>query len=121
MRTAGNVIWLILFGLFTGALLFIYGVIFCITLVGIPIGLKYFKLAFLALWPFGATVNANFEEHPFGNGIWLVCGGLSVAALEFLLGIILCVTIIGIPFAKQCFKLARYSISPFGAAINLAV
>ena len=118
MKTFGNVIWLLLFGLWEAIALFLLGCLFCLTLVGIPLGLKCIKMANLALWPFGKTVEANFEEHPVGNAVWLSFGGLGMAAGCYVAGIILCITLIGIPFAKQYFKLARYAISPFGASFD---
>ena len=118
MKTLGNVIWFILGGLYSGVVYFLTGIICCVTIVLIPIGIKYFKLARLTFLPFGKTVDANFDDHPVKNTFWLCCGGLSIAAGTYLLGVVLCITIIGIPFAKQCFKIARYAISPYGAEIN---
>ena len=118
MRTFGNVLWLILGGLFTGLALFLAGFIFCITIIGIPFGLKCFKLAMLAIWPFGKSVDANFEEHPNANALWLAFGGIGVWFSFAIAGVLWSITIIGIPFAKQNFKLARYALSPFGAIIS---
>ncbi|MBR2929848.1 MAG: hypothetical protein IKC32_01340 [Clostridia bacterium] len=118
MRTLGNVIWLFPCGLITALVWFLLGAVWCLTLVGIPVGLKCFKLATLAIWPFGVTVESNFEEHPVGNALWLCFGGLFFAAFEWIIGIVLCCTLIGIPFAKQCFKLARFSLAPFGATVD---
>jgi uncharacterized membrane protein YccF (DUF307 family) len=118
MKTFGNILWFILFGLVSGLLLFVTGLVFCVTLIGIPFGIKCFKLAGLAFWPFGKTVGGNFEAHPVGNALWIAFYGFSVAAIYTLIGAVLCVTIIGIPFAKQCFKIARYCIRPFGATID---
>ena len=117
MRTFGNVLWLILGGLFSGLALFFAGFFFCLTIIGIPFGLKCFQLAMFAIWPFGKTVEANFEEHPTANALWLAFGGIGVWLSFAVVGVICAITIIGIPFAKQNFKLARYALSPFGATI----
>ena len=118
MRTLGNIIWFVPCGLITGLVWLALGLVWCVTLVGIPVGVKCFKMARLTFFPFGKTVESNFEEHPFGNALWLVFGGLIFSVLEFVIGVVLCVTVIGIPFAKQNFKVARYSLAPFGATIE---
>ena len=118
MKTLGNILWFVPCGLITGLVWFVIGLAWCVTLVGIPVGIKCFKMAGLTFFPFGKTVESNFEEHPFGNALWLVFGGLFFAVFEFIIGVVLCVTIIGIPFAKQNFKIARFSLAPFGATID---
>ena len=118
MKTFGNIIWFILGGFIGGLLWLLAGVLWCVTLIGIPLGLKCFKMAGLAAFPFGKTVDANFEAHPVLNTIWIMFDGLGYAVGMAIWGAILCVTIIGIPFGKQCFKNARYAISPFGATIT---
>lgn len=77
-----------------------------------------FKLSRLAFWPFGTVVNKNFGKHPIANVIWIIFGGLELCIGFGLAGIIWCITIIGIPFGKQCFKLAGLSITPFGATFG---
>lgn len=64
-------------------------------------------------------VNKNFGKHPIANVIWIIFGGLFMALGFLLLGVIWCITIIGIPFGKQCFKFASLSLSPFGATIEV--
>lgn len=118
MKTFGNVIWLIFGGLLTAISYFLTGAIFCITIVLIPIGFKYMKLAGLVLWPFGRTVDGCFEDHPRANAFWLACGGISCWLFHCIIGLLLCVTIIGIPFAKQNFKIAKYVLRPFGGSID---
>ena len=66
-------------------------------------------------WPFGEKINYHFEKHPIANIIWLVFGGAEMAVGFAFVGLLLCLTIIGIPFGKQCFKLAGLSAIPFGA------
>lgn len=115
MKTVGNVFWFILFGLWQGIAYFLSGVICCITLVGIPFGIAYFRIAKAAFFPFGKEVTTNYEAHPAGNVIWLALGGAGMAVSYAIGGALLCITIIGIPFAKQYFKLMKLSALPFGA------
>lgn len=118
MKTLGNIIWFIFGGFIPVILYFFSGVILCITIIFIPFGLKYFKLAALAVAPFGKSTEGNFEEHPVKNALWLACGGISAWLLHGFIGILLCITVIGIPFAKQNFKLAGYALRPFGSEID---
>ena len=115
MKTLGNIIWLLLIGLWTAIGYFFAGLIFCITIIGIPFGKQCFKLATLVLTPFGKTVRTNFGKHPIANIIWLILFGWEMCLGYLLAGLIFCITIIGIPFGKQCFKLAILSLTPFGA------
>ncbi|MBE6702277.1 MAG: hypothetical protein E7585_02555 [Ruminococcaceae bacterium] len=118
MKTLGNIIWILICGLQMALLLFLLGCIWCITIIGIPFGLQAFKMARLVLAPFGLQVNSDFLAHPIANLIWFVFGGW-VMALEFaFVGILLCVTIIGIPFGKQFFKMAVLVAFPFGASVG---
>lgn len=118
MRLIGNILWFIFTGLGTGLIWFFTGLLWCITIVGIPFGLQAFKLARVAIWPFGTTVTTNFGKHPIANVIWLIFGGLFLAIGFLLAGLFWCITIIGIPFGKQCFKLASVAATPFGAKIS---
>ncbi|MBR7116580.1 MAG: hypothetical protein IKC87_02610 [Clostridia bacterium] len=117
MRTFGNILWLP-FGLIVATISFLLGVVWCCTLIGIPMGLKLVKLAGLAIWPFGKIVETNFEEHRFLNAVWLTLGGILFAAIEFILGCVFAVTIIGIPFAKQWFKICNFTLAPFGGTVD---
>ena len=117
MKTIGNILWLLTSGLVMGLEWFFSGALWCCTLIGIPFGLQCFKLGKLAFWPFGARVNKNFGAHPVANVIWIIFGGLSLAIGFGFAGVLWCITIIGIPFGKQCFKLAGLALTPFGAEI----
>lgn len=118
MKTLGNILWMLFFGLWSAITWFGLGVLWCITIIGIPFGIQAFKLAGLALWPFKKNVSANFGAHPIANIIWILFGGLGLA-LSYVIGGIICyITIIGIPFGKQCFKLATLAMTPFGAKVN---
>jgi uncharacterized membrane protein YccF (DUF307 family) len=118
MKGLGNFLWFITFGLIEGISNFIFGVLCCITLVGIPFGIAYFRIAKLAFFPFGKEVTTDYESHPAGNIIWLIFGGAGMAVGCAVFGALLCVTIIGIPFAKQYFKLMRLCALPFGATVE---
>lgn len=115
MKTLGNILWFILVGLWEGISYFFLGLIWCVTIIGIPFGLQCFKLSKLMFLPFGKTIKTDFGKHPIANILWLVFGGLGLAFGFLLAGVVLCITIIGIPFGKQCFKLAKLSCIPFGA------
>lgn len=118
MSCLGNVIWFIFGGLIGGLSWLAAGVLWCITIIGIPIGMQCFKIASLSFAPFGKEV----IYHQSGmslivNIIWLIVSGLPIALGHVVSGVLLCITIIGIPFAKQSFKLARLALMPFGAEI----
>lgn len=124
MRTLLNVLWFIFGGGFLIALeYFIGAVLLCLTIVGIPFGMQCFKLAGLALWPFGKEVDraphASSGCLSVGlNLFWLVVAGVWIFLSHVALGIGLALTLIGIPFALQHLKLAVLSLVPFGAQIR---
>jgi len=117
----GNLIWLIFGGLLAALGYFVGGFVLCITVIGIPWGLQCFKLAELVLWPFGKKV-IN-DSNNMGclslvcNLIWILFGGLYTTIIHLVMGIILCLTIIGIPWGRQHFKLMEISLMPFGKKI----
>lgn len=117
----GNLIWLIFGGLLAALGYFFGGLVLCITVVGIPWGLQCFKLAELVLWPFGKRVISDSRDmgclNVVCNIIWLLCGGLYTAIIHVVMGFILCLTIIGIPWGRQHFKLIEISLMPFGKKI----
>lgn len=121
MNTLGNIIWLLFGGLLSALGYVVGGVVLCLTVVGIPFGWQCFKLAGFVLWPFGrravATASASGCLPLFLNIIWLLCGGLWVAISHIGFGLLLFLTIIGIPFAKQHFKLVEISMMPFGRKV----
>lgn len=118
MRFIGNIIWFLLIGLWSGLAWLFLGILYCITIIGIPIGIQLFKFAQLSFFPFGKEV--MFSEKTSSlllNIIWLIFGGIELGFGYLLTGLIFCITIIGIPFGKQCFKLMKISFLPFGANI----
>ena len=118
MRFIGNVLWMLFCGILLALLWFLFGLLWSVTIIGIPVGVQCFKFASLSFCPFGKDVR-------FGGGIlttpvnilWLIISGWELALASTLNGIALCVTIVGIPWGLQCFKLARLAIMPFGAEI----
>lgn len=98
------------------------GILLCITIIGIPFGIQAFKLAILALWPFGKTIRLKPSApgclSTIMNLIWLLIGGFWIALTHLLFGILLGITIIGIPWAKQHFKLLSLALTPFGREIH---
>jgi len=114
----GNIIWIIFGGLETAIEYFIGSVVLMITIIGIPFGLQTLKLGVLTLWPFGQQVHHRETSwgclNLFMNILWIIVAGLWISLTHILFGALLAITIIGIPFARQHFKMARLSIRPFG-------
>lgn len=118
MNTLGNILWFILIGLWSAIALFLTGLVWCITIVGIPVGVQCFKIASFAALPFGRDVVVTGSTGKMLlNVIWLIFGGLENALGLLVIGAVFCVTIIGIPFGLQCFKIAKIVLMPFGAEI----
>lgn len=117
MRLIANILWFILGGLFLGLSWALLGLLLCITILGIPLGKQCFKAAKLTFAPFGKDVNLNFEKHPIANLLWLLVAGWELAIGYLFSGIICCITLIGIPFGLQAFKLMKLAVFPFGATI----
>ena len=118
MRFLGNVLWLLLGGFLSGLGWLMAGILWCITIVGIPVGLQCFKLASISFCPFGKEIVYNGGAVSFlVNILWFFLSGLELAIGNFLIGCLLCITIIGIPFGKQFFKIAKLALAPFGAVV----
>ena len=118
MRTLGNIIWIIFGGLFESIAWLFIGLLLCITVVGIPFGLQCFKMASLVLAPFGKKVDPNFFKHPIINIIWMFICGWALFVFNAFVGLLCCITIVGIPFGLQFFKLGILSLIPFGAKLD---
>ncbi|NOZ50937.1 MAG: YccF domain-containing protein [Chloroflexi bacterium] len=118
MSLFGNIIWLIFGGLLTGLAYIFGGIVLCITIIGIPFGLQQIKLGFATFAPFGKeiveTKNAWGGLNLLFNIIWIVLFGWEIAIAHLIHAIILAITIIGIPFAKQHIKLIPLALLPFG-------
>lgn len=120
MKTFGNVLWVIFVGWWLALAFCFVGIILCVTILFIPVGLQYFKLSRLALWPFGygpvfTKVN-GFKT--FLNVLWAILGGWEVAAICYFIGAACCVTILFIPCGRQLFKFGRLVFLPLGTTIE---
>ena len=119
MRLLGNILWLILGGLLLAASWANIGLVLCITIVGIPPGIHAFKMAGLTLTPLGQTVvYRGGVGSVLANIVWFVLAGVWMAIGCILAGLLNCVTIIGIPFGIQSFKMAKLALWPFGSQIR---
>ena len=122
MKTIGNLLWIIFGGFIIAIEYVISSLILMLTIVGIPFGLQTLKLADLAMWPFGRdTRSTSFSSGCLGvimNLIWIVVGGFWIFLTHVALGIILSITIIGIPFGEQHFKLAALAFTQFGREVD---
>ena len=119
MNALGNILWLLLGGLLISLYYAIYGMLLCVTIIGIPFGIQMFKLAGLALCPFGRDVEIMADGgciQTIFNIIWIITGWWEIALFHLFMGILCAITIIGIPFAKAHWRLLKMSFLPFGSA-----
>lgn len=118
MNLLGNLIWLIFGGFIVFFGYIIGGVLLCCTIIGIPFGLQCIKIGMATLMPFGLDIregkNGTGCLSTLMNILWILCGGLWIALTHLVFGCLLCLTIIGIPFGKQHFKLMGLCLTPFG-------
>ncbi|MCI6702402.1 MAG: YccF domain-containing protein [Prevotella sp.] len=118
MKLLGNILWLVFGGLEAAIGYFTGSLALALTIVGIPWAYQTFKIGVLCLWPFGTEVNDS--DSPMGclnlllNIVWIIFGGLWAWLVHIFFGLLLFVSIIGIPFSRQHFKMARLSLAPFG-------
>ena len=118
MRVISNILWIILGGLIIAIGWALIGLVLCVTIIGIPLGLQAFKMAGLTLTPFGKTVRyGGGVGSTLANIIWVVLVGFWMALSYVGAGLLNCITIIGIPFGIQSFKMAKLALWPFGADI----
>jgi uncharacterized membrane protein YccF (DUF307 family) len=120
MRTLLNVLWLVLSGVWLAIGYLLTGVLLCVLIITIPFGIACFRLAAFVLWPFGRAVVRNPDAgapSTIANVLWFVLAGLWMALAHVILGVLLCLTIIGIPLGVGNFKLAAVAIAPLGKEI----
>lgn len=121
MHAVGNIFWLILGGILIAFLYYIVALLMCLTIIGIPFGIQLFKLGTYAMWPFGHQMVDRPNEPGcvsiVMNLIWILTGWWEIALLHVLCGLLFCITIVGIPFGMQHFRMALASIFPFGKEI----
>lgn len=118
MGCLGNLLWFVFGGCLSGLGWCLAGVLWCITIVGIPVGMQCFKFAKLAFFPFGKEViYGGGAGSMILNVIWLLVSGIWLALGSLVTGCVLCITIVGIPFGLQHFKLAKLALMPFGSEV----
>lgn len=124
MRLIGNIIWIVFGGFIIFLEYVISGFILCLTIVGIPFGLQCFKIGVASLAPFGLEI---YNKKPGISGgcittvlniIWIFLGGIWIALTHLVFGLLFCITLIGIPFGKQHFKLMSLCLTPFGKRLS---
>jgi uncharacterized membrane protein YccF (DUF307 family) len=120
VKTLLNILWLVLCGLWLSIGYVVAGVVMCILIITIPFGIASFRLAAFTLWPFGRTLVPKpgaGAGSVIGNVLWFLLAGLWMAIAHVVTGIVLCLTIIGIPLGIADFKLAAAAIAPLGKDI----
>ncbi len=118
MSLIGNILWLIFGGLIAGLGYIVGGILLCVTIVGIPFGVQAIKIGVATFAPFGKEIheldNPNSVGRVIFNMIWILLFGWEIAFAHLIHGILLAITIIGLPFARQHFKLIPLALLPFG-------
>ncbi|WP_054056226.1 YccF domain-containing protein [Alloactinosynnema sp. L-07] len=120
MRLLLNLIWLVLCGFWMAVGYILAGIICCVLIITIPFGLASFRIANYAFWPFGRTIEPRGDAGVpslIGNIIWIIVAGWWLAIGHLVSGVLLCVTIIGIPLGIANFKMIPVSLVPLGARI----
>ena len=117
-RVISNIIWIIFGGIWLALIWSVFGIILCITIVGIPFGVQCFKLAAFSFLPKRKKVILNFRSHPVANILWLILVGWETSVVYLIFGIANCLTVIGISKGIQCFKIMKLAFFPFGASVK---
>ena len=120
MRLILNVIWLVFCGLWMALAYVIAGLICFVLIITIPFGIAAFRIASYVIWPFGRTIEPRRSAgvgSVIGNIIWIVLFGWWLALGHLLTGVVLCLTIIGIPLGLASFKIIPVTLMPLGVRI----
>lgn len=120
MRTLGNVLWLVLAGWWLALGYVVAGVIACVLIITIPFGIASFRLAGFVFWPFGRTAVWRRDAGIWsiiGNIIWIIVLGWELAIAHLVAGLLLCLTIVGIPFGIACWKMVPLALVPLGRRV----
>ena len=120
MTTILNIIWLVLAGIWLAIGYVIAGIICFVLIITIPFGIASFRIAGYALWPFGRTTVRRRDAglgSAIGNVIWFFVAGIWLAIGHVVTGLLLCITIIGIPLGIASFKMIPISLLPLGREI----
>lgn len=116
-----NILWILLGGICIAVEYIVASIGMMVTIIGIPFGIQTLKLSLLALCPFGKEIQSTPQAGGclsiIMNILWILMGGIWISLSHLAFGILLCITIIGIPFGKQHFKLAGLALNPFGKEI----
>lgn len=122
MSFIGNIIWIVFGGIFIFFEYVFGGIVLCLTIVGIPFGIQCFKFAIVGLAPFGVKIKDTSSNvgclSTIMNLIWLIFGGIWIVLTHLVIGLLFCITIVGIPFGLQHFKLMNLAFSPFGKTLT---
>ena len=118
MKFIANLIWIIFGGLVSAILWCLGGLVCCITVVGIPLGIQLFKFAKMSFAPFGKKVTLHYGKHVIINTIWLFIIGWGMFIVYLFAGLLCCITVVGIPAGLQAFKFSKLALAPFGAEIQ---
>ena len=122
MKFLGYILWLVLGGFLVALYYLFVGLLTCLTVIGIPFGVQLIKIGTFALWPFGHQVQSGPNDSGclaiVMNVVWILIGGIEIAMLHLTFGVICCLTVIGIPFGLQHFKMTLLALVPFGKQIG---
>ena len=122
MKLLGNLVWLIFGGIIISFEYLISSILLMVTIIGIPFGMQTLKLSLVALWPFGTEIRLKPGNSgclsTIMNLIWIFIGGFWICLTHLVFGVLFAITIVGIPFALQHFKLAGLALTPFGKEIR---
>ena len=117
MRLVGNILWFVLAGFWLAIGYVLAGLLAFILIVTIPFGIASFRLAGFVVWPFGRTVVWKPQASLWsvlGNIVWVIVFGWELALVHLVAGLLLCITIIGIPFGIACWKMIPMALLPLG-------
>ena len=118
MKKIGNFFWFIFIGLWTGIIRYLFGVVCCLTIIGIPFGIQSFKIAKLSFFPFKKYVDTDFYARPIANFLFVIFGGGFVTGVIYkVLGVFFSITVIGLPLGKQFLKISKLVWAPFGSHV----
>jgi uncharacterized membrane protein YccF (DUF307 family) len=120
LRVVGNILWLLLSGLWMAIAYVVAGVLMFVTIIGIPFGIQAFKLAGFSLWPFGRMMVKKRQTRTgslLGNVLWFIFAGFWLALAHLASALVFAITIVGIPFAIVSVRLAEAALVPFGREV----
>jgi uncharacterized membrane protein YccF (DUF307 family) len=120
VRILLNLIWLVFGGLLLAFGYAVVALVMFVLIITIPFGIAAARIALFCLWPFGRTIVRRPDAGAgslIGNVIWFILAGWWLALGHVITGVLMCLTIIGIPLGLANFKLIPVSLTPFGRDI----